>query len=215
MKTTVILIRHGQSEANIARTFAGHTDAPLSPLGLRQAEATADFIKENHTVDAVYASDLSRAYRTAEATALRFGLSVTPEPAFREIFAGDWEGVSFDALNERYPREYTEVWRGNIGRAVCTGGESVMQLADRVFARLDSIVRQSEGKTIVIGTHATPIRCVQWILSGDDPDGMIRIPWVSNASVTILTHEDGKYKLASVGLCDHLGELKSGLPKNV
>ena len=77
MATTLIIVRHGESEANGSKRFAGHLDIPLSAKGLKQAELTAGYIKENYHVDAVYASDLQRAYHTALPIAQAFDLEVT------------------------------------------------------------------------------------------------------------------------------------------
>ena len=82
--TTLLLIRHGQSVANLENVFGGHLDKPLTELGLRQAQLTADFIKENFAVDAVYASDLMRAYVTGQTTAERFGLTAIPDRQLRD-----------------------------------------------------------------------------------------------------------------------------------
>ena len=66
--TTLLLIRHGQSEANKLGVFAGHFDAPLLPLGIEQAKKTAAYIAENYKVDKVYASDLKRDVHTETCT---------------------------------------------------------------------------------------------------------------------------------------------------
>ena len=62
--TTLLLIRHGQSQANLTRCFAGHLDAPLTQLGQQQAACTAEFVANAYSVDAVYGSDLLRAFDT-------------------------------------------------------------------------------------------------------------------------------------------------------
>ena len=86
--TKLLIIRHGQSVANLQGIFVGHTDSPLSDLGKRQAEATADYIVNTFHVDAVYASDLERAFVTGKAVADRLGMSVTPVRGMREISQG-------------------------------------------------------------------------------------------------------------------------------
>ena len=213
-KTRLLLIRHGESEANRRSLFAGHSNFPLSEKGRLQAECTADYIARSYSVDAVYASDLSRAYDTALATARRFSLPVTPCEAFREIFAGKWEGMPFDELPVRYGEDF-EVWRGNIGNARCTGGESVRELQVRILDAIRRVAEQNPGKTVVIGTHATPIRVTECALRGRSLDEMHAIPWVSNASVTELAFAEGELTLVSVGESRHLSELQTVLPSNV
>ncbi len=212
--TKLLLIRHGQSQANVAGLFAGFTDAPLTDLGREQARRTADFIVKNYAVDAVWASDLRRAFDTGKAVADRLGLEVHPEPALREIYGGKWEGVPYDTLAREGGADY-RLWLEDIGNSRATGGESAAELAERVYAACLRIARENPGKTVVVATHATPVRAVQWRLSGQPLSHMAQIPWVSNASVTELFYEDGVFRLGKIAQDDHLAELKTVLPKNV
>ena len=93
--TTLLIVRHGQSTANPNNIFAGHFNVPLTSLGIKQAEATAAYIAAHYRVDAVYSSDLERAFRTARILADRVGLDVHPCTDLREVYAGEWEGKSF------------------------------------------------------------------------------------------------------------------------
>lgn len=212
--TTLLLIRHGQSEANLSNCFAGHLDAPLTELGRQQAACTAAFVAGAYSVDVVYASDLSRAFATGEAVSEKVGVAIRPEIGLREIEAGQWEGVPFSQLQETYPEDYG-LWLTDIGNSRATGGESVAELANRVEATLRQIAEENPGKTVVIATHATPIRSVQWKVSGKSLGHMKQIPWVSNASVTELFYENGGFRLGEIAQDDHLAELKTLLPKNV
>ena len=212
--TRLLLVRHGESEANKEKRFAGHSDFPLSDRGLLQAERTADHVVSFYQVDAVYASDLKRAYATADAVAGRLSLSVTPHEGFREIFAGEWEGMLFDELPLRYPDDFA-IWCQDIGRARCTGGESVADLQRRVLSALCELAEQNPGKTLLIGTHATPIRAIQCHLEGRPLSEMHAVPWVSNASLTEIEYENGVLRLVLVGEDRHLADLTTVLPKNV
>lgn len=94
--TKFLLIRHGQSEANLQSQFAGHLDTPPTELGLQQAAITGKYVAEAYKVDAVYSSDLKRAAAVGEAVSRESGAPLTLDPRLREIQAGQWEGVSFD-----------------------------------------------------------------------------------------------------------------------
>lgn len=212
--TELLLIRHGQSLANLSKYFAGALDVPLTELGHRQAQATADYICSTYRVDAVYASDLSRAFDTGKAVADRLGLFLHADASLREIFAGQWEGVRFDKLMEDYPETYA-VWRTDIGNAHPDGGESVAQLQQRIVNALRRICAGNDGKTLVIATHATPIRVLQCHCEGKSLCEMGSIPWVSNASVTHARYENGVFSLLEIGHDGHLGSLVSVLPANV
>lgn len=212
--TKILMVRHGQSEANSLGVFAGHYDIELTELGCRQAQCTAKFIAENYKVDAVYASDLKRAFNTAKYIAREFGLAVVPEKNFREISAGEWEEVKFEDIIKFYGEDY-RVWQTDIGNSRCTGGESVKELAKRVCDTLKKVAEENEGKTIVIGTHATPVRVAQCVFGGHTFDEMKNIPWSSNASVTEIVCENGKFAVTKASIDSHLADLKSQLPANV
>lgn len=214
MMTKLLMVRHGQSEANSLGIFAGNYDIELTELGHRQAQCTAEFIADNYTVDRVYASDLKRAFKTAEYIAEKFGLDVIPDKNFREISAGKWEGEKFDVITEKYSDDYNK-WLTDIGNAGCTDGETVKELAKRVCDELKKVAEDNVGKTVVIGTHATPVRITQCLFGGYTLDEMKDIPWVSNASVTELNYEEGKLVLVGVGMDGHLNKYKSELPANV
>ena len=114
--TRLILIRHGESEANLKKIFAGSFDVDLTSRGYAQAEKTAEYVAAHYAVDRIYASDLLRAFHTGEALATRIGVSVIAEKGLREIFAGAWEGRTFDDLDAEYTDSYA-VWRTDIGAA--------------------------------------------------------------------------------------------------
>lgn len=211
--TTLLLIRHGESEANHQRIFAGQINPDLQPDGLLQAELTAKYIAGKYKVDKVYASDLIRAYKTGKALAELLGMEVVPDKKLREINAGEWEGKHFSDLPNLYPEDFY-VWLHDMGHAHPTGGESVRELGDRIMAELTKIAEENDGKTVAVATHATPIRAVQSILETGSVDAMSKISYVSNASVTELGY-DGEWKLVSVGTDEHLGAMRTALPSNV
>lgn len=212
--TTLLLIRHGQSEANLQERFAGHYDSPLTDLGHAQARRTAAFIAENYTPDAIYSSDLCRARQTAEHTAALLGLPVTDDPGLREINAGQWEGKGYTTLQADFHDAYYRWWH-DIGNACCTGGESVAQLTERVWEAVERIAKENDGKTVVIATHATPIRTLLWKTTGKPLSQMQDIHWVSNASVTELVYRDGALHPVKISQDAHLQQLKTVLSDNV
>ena len=212
--TRLLLIRHGESEANNEGIFAGNKDVSLKERGIEQAKKTAEYIAQNYAVDCVYASDLSRAYKTGEIIADALGLKVIADKRLREIYAGQWEGKKFTELEKNFADDYT-CWLTDIGNCVCSGGESVKELGERVFKAILEIAEKNNGKTVVIATHATPIRVLQCILGGYSFDLMKNISWVSNASVTELSYENGQWSFINIGEDGHLSELKTTFPANV
>lgn len=211
--TKLLLIRHGQSVSNVRGVFTGHLNLELTELGHRQAQLTAEFIMANYRIDAVYASDLCRAADTGQAVAEPLGLPLHTDTRLREIYAGIWEGRSFDELTADFPAY--AVFRGDIGACQTDGGESVAQLSARVLEAFTQIAKDNEGKTVVIATHATPIRAIMTHCLGRSLAEMKDVAWVTNASVTEVIYENGRMQLGKACQDAHLGELTSRFPSNV
>ena len=203
MKTVFYLIRHGESQANAENRLCGHADWDLTELGYAQAKRTAALF-DRIPVDAVLSSDLLRAFHTAQAVADRKNLPVTTDPGFREIFVGPWESQLEADIIAQAP-QVLAAWRKELKHL--PGGESIRELYERVKAALDRAAAQYAGKSVVIATHATPIRVLTCVLSGRPLEDAAQIQPVSNASVTKLVCEDGVYFLEDRGEDDHLGSL--------
>ena len=212
--TTILLVRHGESDANRQHFFAGQTDVALLEKGVEQAQAAGTYIAKTYAVDTVYASDLKRARKTGEVIAELVHAPLLTDVRLREIYAGAWQGNTFDDLQTCFRDGYA-CWLNDIGNCVCEGGESVKQLGERVAAALTDIAEENAGKTVVVATHATPIRAMQCVLKGLPWDEMKNIPWVSNASVTELVYENGTWQFVSEGEDRFLSDLKTSFPPNV
>ena len=112
--TTILLVRHGQSEWNREGRWQGHADPPLSDAGRRQANELAE--KLAHTrLDAIYSSDLERARATAEVVAARHGVPVIADRALREIDVGEWSGLTTAEIEHRYPEGFRRHGEGDDG----------------------------------------------------------------------------------------------------
>lgn len=213
MSTNIILVRHGQSEGNFERKFLGHTDRDLTRLGYRQAECTCQYLKDEK-IDVIYSSDLIRAYNTVAPMAQSRGLEIIKNKNFREIYAGCWENQHVDFLSSEFGEDYS-VWKTDIGNSCCTNGESVLELQKRVMNELRDVAIKNLNKTILIGTHATPVRTICAAIKNLTKDEIKNIPWATNASITRISYNDGKFKLISYGEDEFLGDLKINMYKNV
>ena len=213
--TRLIIVRHGESESNRKKTFTGQLDIALSDLGKKQAELVKKYLKD-YKIDKIYSSDLSRAYNTALPTAESKGIEIQTSKNLREIYAGEWEGKTFDDIEKEYPDTYS-VWRSNIGIAVCNGGESVKELKERVEKEVGRIVAENEGKTVMIVSHGTPIRSLLCIWKGADVSDMQDIRWVPNASVSIAEYSDTSSlpEIVLYGYDEFLEGAITNLPANV
>ena len=212
--TRIYFIRHGESESNLITQFAGSLDMPLTDKGREQALLTAARLLEVRFA-AVYASDLSRAYETGRAIAAAQCIPLVAVPALREIYAGGWEGKTYAELEQEFPDSYG-VWRRQIGMAVCPNGESVEQLQARVRQCIDDIVCRHQNETVCIATHATPIRVMECLWTDMPLKEMHKIPWVSNASITVVEYaENNRGRLLMRDVHNHLGALHTRLANNV
>lgn len=212
--TKLLLVRHGESEANEIDVFIGHTDLNLTERGCTQARMTADFIAETYHVDRIYGSDLKRAFRTGQFIAERLGMPITKDAGLREIYAGEWETRTFDDLEIEYAEDY-DLWKRDIGNSFCTGGESVRHLAERILAAFEEIARRHDGETVVLATHATPIRAMLTLMSGKTLNDMRLTPWPTNASVTEVTYNAGVWQVIKASQDAHLKEMKTFVADNV
>jgi uncharacterized phosphatase len=152
--TTIVLVRHGETDWNLERRFQGHADQPLNASGREQARMLADMLRPER-LSAIYTSPLCRASETATIVAERLGLEPRELDALREIDVGDWEGMTVDEVRARYPERLDAAWRSG-----WPNGETHDQLSARVVPALLDLARRHEGQRILGVTHAGPIRAV-------------------------------------------------------
>ena len=209
--TKLLLVRHGHSEANKHDLFAGFYDAALVERGVLQAQLAAKYIKDHYEISAVYASDLIRAYKTGEVIAENCGVVLSPREDLREIFGGQWEGQKFYELKDLYPEDFS-LWESDTANARCTGGESVCELAERAMKAMEEIALRHSDETVVVVTHATVLRTIMTMVQYGGLAHIPRVPWVSNASVTEISYEDGKFHLRA-GIDDYLEGIKTSFDK--
>jgi len=181
--TRLYLVRHGQSGGNLSGTFGGHSCTPLSDLGIRQAEITANLLT-NKGVDVLYSSDLPRAVQTAEPLADLAGLEINKTCAFRERNVGVLEGLTFDESKERYPKDYYALVKRDINHVI-TEGESYRQLLRRGTAALNEILRTHAGKRVVIVSHTGTICYLTLYLIGAINRATRQTPWLVTSNCGI------------------------------
>ena len=206
-KTTIYLIRHGESVGNLHRICLGHTNLDLTELGLKQAEKTAEALSDvNFT--AIYSSDLIRAVHTAEPHAAKRGLKINTCEDFRELYFGNWENASVLMLKERFHEQFMIGWRQNFGTFTAPEGESVVAMADRMVKGLEKIAHEHEGETILVTSHAAAVRALWGKISGHTPSEWAdAYPFPTNASYSVLEMQDGRLVPVSYSNDTHLGDL--------
>lgn len=148
----LIVVRHGRTAANAQGLLLGRADPPLDEEGRAQAAAVARVLRP----DRVVASPLRRARETAEA----FGLEVDVDERWIELDYGDMEGIPTADV----PAETWAEWRAD----VCyhpEGGESLLELSERVGAACDELLAEAASSDVVVVSHVSPVKAaVAWAL---------------------------------------------------
>ncbi len=207
MKTNLIIVRHGQSMANLEHSFAGLTDVPLSPLGHRQAQATANYLA-NEPIDVILSSPLLRAYQTAEPIAKSHGMPIIKVEDLHEIYGGEWEGMTWAQIGAQYGELFVQ-WNNDFSRVCCPGGDNMIDTFARARKVLLEICTQYEGKTVCFATHAGLMRSMRGHFLGGAIESLNEIKWATNASVTRATYENGVFTPVSYSEDAHLAGMES------
>jgi probable phosphoglycerate mutase len=202
----LIIIRHGESEWNRIGRYQGQADAPLSELGMQQAEALASRLR-NEPFDAIYTSPLQRAAKTGAAVA-RYHPEVPfiVEPALLEIHHGDWQGLMIDEVKERFADGLNE-WRAHPTRAQMPNGESFSNILKRVLDFKERLQTQHPNGIVLISTHDVVVKILVADALGMNMDRINRI-WVTNASISAIEYGDDLPYLVSLSEACHLGRLE-------
>jgi len=198
MKTTLYLIRHGETNFNREKRFQGQIDAELSPEGLKQAEKLRGKMKNIH-VDAIYCSPLQRARKTAEIAFPEKELIIFDE--LKERSYGNAEGMLRKDFDKEFPHlieDYEKRWHLDV-----EGVELFDDLKQRAVQVIEDIAKKEKGKSIAIVAHGGLLRAFLMKITGK-PDEKHRDYRFGNTSLTIMEYENGEFNLKSFNDISHL-----------
>lgn len=149
---TIYLVRHGETEWNNSGKYQGQTDVPLNEKGLLQAAQCYEALKDVH-FDYVLSSDLSRAYITAKTIIGKRPVPIKQDKRLREIDFGDWESLTYDEIDERWPNAIFNMYRHPESVRI-QGGESFKDVQNRAWDSLLECIEASEdNSTILLVAH--------------------------------------------------------------
>lgn len=177
----LIVVRHGETLYNAQSRVTGQTDIPLSALGEQQAAALGKRLAAE-SLAAIVASDLQRARVTAQAVARHHKLPVQEDADLREISFGAWEGAIYDEIVAR-DADLVQRWLSDPTIYAPPGGETVIQLRDRVVRALERWQTRCPETTILWAAHGGVIEVLLCHLLGVD----LKLRWQfrhENASIT-------------------------------
>ncbi len=152
MPTTIVLVRHGETDWNREHRFQGRADVPLNEVGREQARELSGRLR-SEPVSALYTSPLRRAAETADIVGERLGLPVLTCEPMCEIDVGSWEGLTIEEVRTRFPQDARTAWS-----AGWAGGETYDDLDRRVVAALLALAAAHDDERVAVVTHGGPIR---------------------------------------------------------
>jgi broad specificity phosphatase PhoE/ribonuclease HI len=190
--TTLVLVRHGVTDATKGKLFSGglnSSNPPLNDEGREQARATGEWLAPlAGTFDALVSSPVRRTRETAEILAEFFDLDVEEEHGIAEMEFGTWDGMSFTEVHEKWPDEIAS-WLGDLESAP-HGGESFRTVEKRVLAGRDRMVSSYAGQTVVVVSHVTPIKTLVADALGAPLEAVYRME-LAPASVSVISYFQG------------------------
>lgn len=160
--TRLLLIRHGEVEARYQGIFGGRIDMNLSPRGKRQAKILADYLRAK-TIDAVFASPMKRVQQTLRPTLKLGGHQQTVFHDLREIDFGDWTGMNWIAVRDKFKFAVHE-WLDQIEHPGAPNGENGQTFRARVETCLREIIQKHPGENVAVFCHGGVIRMLLAIL---------------------------------------------------
>ena len=184
--TTILLIRHGQTNANATGFYMGWSDEDLNEVGYTQARRLSARLT-SLPIASIYTSPLRRAYTTAAILAEPHKVGLTVSDDLIEIQLGDWQGLHADEIKRRWP----ELWRqSRIDPSELTlpNGESYRQVTERAVRALKTIVRANQGKQAAIVTHEVILKVL-----------VAHVLGVSNSIYRRIEVDNGSLSLIRVG----------------
>ena len=202
--TTLVFIRHGQTESNAEKRYMGHLDSPLSALGNSQAEAVARRASRLK-LDAIYASDLGRAESTAKVIAARCELPLVLDPRLRERHAGVFQGLRISDAKERFPEAFAAIQDPTPDTAI-PKGESARHVMSRLHPFLEEVCRRHDGDSVALVSHGIVIRTALWYFL-DTSYSRARFARVDNTSLAVFRFEFGRWSLQAWNDTGHLSEM--------
>ena len=199
----LIVVRHGETDWNRIRRLQGHTDIPLNASGIEQASRLQAALADE-VIEAIHASDLSRAMATAEPAARALKLPIQRSVLLRERNYGMLEGKTFPEILEQHSEE-AERLRTRDAVHTMRGGESQQTFHRRVIdavsriARAETEAAASRGSgrpTILIVTHGGVLDMLHRAATGLALDAERSCP-IPNAVINRLTYDDGRFAVRS------------------
>lgn len=200
----VYLIRHAETKWNADGRFQGQADTVLSELGRRQAAALGVRLAALSPLS-IYTSDLTRARETAELAASVAGLTAVPDPSFREVDVGSWQGLTFNEVRESMPESFAEWVSGRSGFRF-PQGETYEEAAARAMERLEALAAAQDGGRFAVVSHGGVLRAMVYSVLGMDDNHRGRMT-LTNTGISAIEGKPRRWRVVLLNDTCHLAAL--------
>ena len=184
----LILVRHALTVDNQKSRLSGHIDSSISEEGKEQIDKITNYLKD-FDIDKIYTTTSSRTKDTVKKLSELKSIEIIEKESLKEISFGDFEGLTFDEIKDKYPKEFQDMIEKGYEYKY-PNGESLIDSYNRVCIELDNIISNNDDRTILICSHGGTIRnIITYLISNS-----YKYHWnfkIDNGSVTILEVQDG------------------------
>lgn len=184
----LILVRHALTVDNQKSRLSGHIDSSISEEGREQIDKITNYLKD-FDIDKIYTTTSSRTKDTVKKLSELKFIEIIEKESLKEISFGDFEGLTFDEIKDKYPKEFQDMIENGYEYKY-PNGESLIDSYNRVCIELDNIISNNDNRTILICSHGGTIRnIITYLISNS-----YKYHWnfkIDNGSVTILEVQDG------------------------
>ena len=188
MKTTLIIVRHGEAEFNIAHRIHGKLDSPLTEKGVRQAEKAAEALAGIH-IDAIYSSPQQRVVTTTGILKQDRDCPVTYDQRLAEMDCGEWDGKTEEFIRAEYPDDM-RLWETRPHLHTMPGGESLADVRARLTAFLDGVLKANRGKTVLVVSSQVPVMMMTMIFAQEPDEALWQTPPQGNTAISVVEIDD-------------------------
>ena len=184
----LILVRHALTVDKQKSRLSGHIDSSISEEGKEQIDKITNYLKD-FDIDKIYTTTSSRTKDTVKKLSELKSIEIIEKESLKEISFGDFEGLTFDEIKDKYPKEFQDMIEKGYEYKY-PNGESLIDSYNRVCIELDNIISNNDDRTILICSHGGTIRnIITYLISNS-----YKYHWnfkIDNGSVTILEVQDG------------------------
>ena len=184
----LILVRHALTVDNQKSRLSGHIDSAIREEGKEQIDKITNYLKD-FDIDKIYTTTSSRTKDTVKKLSELKSIEIIEKESLKEISFGDFEGLTFDEIKDKYPKEFQDMIQKGYEYKY-PNGESLIDSYNRVCIELDNIISNNDDRTILICSHGGTIRnIITYLISNS-----YKYHWnfkIDNGSVTILEVQDG------------------------